>query len=213
MKAVGGRERPALAHTLYGRSRGKALRPGQKRLLAEALPRFSIAPEALAARSAFAALSGEVWLEIGFRAGEHIIDQAKINPDVAIVGCEPFLNGVVAALAGLERDHISNVRLRTRRCRSYHRCGPRCVFLARLPALPRPLAKTTPQQAPLCRSRRDRGAGAGHAQRRRTSLRDRYRRLRRMDAVALSRVAPFPLGSDSSGRLASALARMASDAL
>ena len=32
----------------YGRSRGKALRAGQKRLLAEALPLFSIAPESLA---------------------------------------------------------------------------------------------------------------------------------------------------------------------
>jgi tRNA (guanine-N7-)-methyltransferase len=112
MKAVGGRERPALARTLYGRSRGKTLRTGQERLLAEALPRFSIAPEALATGSAFGALQGEVWLEIGFGAGEHLIDQAKANSDVAIVGCEPFLNGVVAALAGLDRDQISNVRLR-----------------------------------------------------------------------------------------------------
>jgi tRNA (guanine-N7-)-methyltransferase len=127
MKAGGGRDRPA-ARTLYGRSRGKTLRPGQERLLAEALPRFSIAPEALATGRAFAALHGEVWLEIGFGAGEHLIDQAKANPAVAIVGCEPFLNGVVAALAGLERDHVSNVRLRLGDAQAIIEAAPDAFF-------------------------------------------------------------------------------------
>jgi tRNA (guanine-N7-)-methyltransferase len=111
MTDVGGREGPAPARALYGRSRGKSLRAGQKRLLAEALPRFSIAPDDLAAGRAFAA-PREMWLEIGFGAGEHLIEQAKANPHVGLIGCEPFLNGVVAALAGLKRDDISNVRLR-----------------------------------------------------------------------------------------------------
>ena len=31
---------------------------------------------------------------------------------MGVVGCEPFLNGVVAALAGLRREQIDNVRLR-----------------------------------------------------------------------------------------------------
>jgi tRNA (guanine-N7-)-methyltransferase len=97
---------------LHGRSRGKALRAGQERLLAEALPLFSIAPETLAAGRAFATPPREVWLEIGSGAGEHLIDQAKANPDVGVVGCEPFLNGVVATLASLKREQLSNVRLR-----------------------------------------------------------------------------------------------------
>jgi len=97
---------------LYGRSRGKALRAGQERLLAEALPLFSIAPGALAAGRAFDTRPREVWLEIGFGAGEHLIEQAKANPDVGVIGCEPFLNGVVAALAGLTRERLANVRLR-----------------------------------------------------------------------------------------------------
>jgi tRNA (guanine-N7-)-methyltransferase len=110
--ANGGPEVPAPPRRLYGRSRGKALRAGQERLLAEALPRLSIAPEALASGRVFAAPPREVWLEIGFGAGEHLIEQAKANPDVGVVGCEPFLNGVAAALAGLERERLSNVRLR-----------------------------------------------------------------------------------------------------
>jgi tRNA (guanine-N7-)-methyltransferase len=103
-------ESPPL-RTLYGRSRGRALRAGQERLLAQALPQFSITREGLATRRVFAAPPREVWLEIGFGAGEHLIDQAKTNPDVGIVGCEPFLNGVVAALAGIQRERLANVRV------------------------------------------------------------------------------------------------------
>lgn len=101
-----------MAHGFYGRSRGKALRAGQKRLLAEALPLFSIARESLAEGRAFVPTPREMWLEIGFGGGEHLIEQAKANPDVGLVGCEPFLNGVVATLAGLKRGEISNVLLR-----------------------------------------------------------------------------------------------------
>ena len=112
MTANDGPHGAAAIRRLYGRSRGKALRAGQERLLAEALPLFSIAPGALAAGRAFDTRPREVWLEIGFGAGEHLIEQAKANPDVGVIGCEPFLNGVVAALAGLTRERLANVRLR-----------------------------------------------------------------------------------------------------
>jgi tRNA (guanine-N7-)-methyltransferase len=128
MTANGGRDGPALVRRLYGRSRGKALRPGQERLLAEVLPLFSIEPEALAAGSAFASPPREAWLEIGFGAGEHLIEQAKANPDVGIVGCEPFLNGLVAALAGLKRERLSNVRLRRGDAQSVIEAAPDAFF-------------------------------------------------------------------------------------
>ena len=97
---------------LYGRSRGKPLRAGQERLLAEALPRFEIAPEALWRGDAFGVEPPEIWLEVGFGAGEHLIAQAKAHPEIGFIGCEPFLNGVAAALAGVERERLANVRLR-----------------------------------------------------------------------------------------------------
>jgi tRNA (guanine-N7-)-methyltransferase len=97
---------------LYGRSSGKALRPGQERLRAEVLPRFSTTPEALAAGRAFPSSPSEIWLEIGSGSGEHLLDQAKANPAVGFVACEPFLNGVVATVAGLERENLTNVLLR-----------------------------------------------------------------------------------------------------
>jgi tRNA (guanine-N7-)-methyltransferase len=106
----GGDPRPI--RTLYGRSRGKALRAGQERLLAEALPHYLIAPDALGGGWAFAAPPSEVWLEIGFGAGEHLIEQARANPGVGFIGCEPFRNGVAAALAGVTRERLANVRIR-----------------------------------------------------------------------------------------------------
>jgi tRNA (guanine-N7-)-methyltransferase len=128
MTANGGRDGPAPVRRLYGRSRGKALRAGQERLLAEALPLFSIEPEVLAAGRAFASPPRQVWLEIGFGAGEHLIEQAKANPDVGIVGCEPFLNGVVATLTGLKREQLSNVRLRRGDAQSVIDAAPDAFF-------------------------------------------------------------------------------------
>jgi tRNA (guanine-N7-)-methyltransferase len=128
MTAIDGRERPVLAHALYGRSRGKSLRAGQKDLLAEALPLFSIGMEDLTEGRAFVRTPREVWLEIGFGAGEHLIEQAKANPEVGIVGCDPFLNGIVAALAGLKREDISNVRLRRGDAQAVIEAAPDAFF-------------------------------------------------------------------------------------
>ncbi len=97
---------------LYGRSRGKALRAGHARLVAENLPRLEFEPGASDLRTLFPFAPREFWLEVGFGAGEHLIDQAKANPDVGLIGCEPFLNGVAVALAGIEREQLTNVRLR-----------------------------------------------------------------------------------------------------
>ena len=65
--------------SLYGRSRGKALRPGQERLLADALPRIEAPPDELGRSSLFPFEPREVWLEIGFGSGEHLIDQADVR--------------------------------------------------------------------------------------------------------------------------------------
>jgi tRNA (guanine-N7-)-methyltransferase len=98
--------------TLYGRSRGKTLRAGQARLVRESLPKLEIDPAEYAWTSLFAVQPQAIWLEIGFGAGEHLIEEARANPTVGLIGCEPFLNGVAAALAAIEREGISNVRLR-----------------------------------------------------------------------------------------------------
>jgi tRNA (guanine-N7-)-methyltransferase len=52
-----------------------------------------------------------VWLEIGFGGGEHLAAQAEAHPTVGLIGCEPFVNGVVSALGHVARRRLSNVRL------------------------------------------------------------------------------------------------------
>ena len=52
-----------------------------------------------------------LWLEIGFGSGEHLATQAAAHPDTGLIGCEPFLNGVVGALNHIRDNALENVRL------------------------------------------------------------------------------------------------------
>ncbi|MGO9421046.1 tRNA (guanosine(46)-N7)-methyltransferase TrmB [Roseiarcus sp.] len=127
--AAGGQAVPeSRRRTLYGRSRGKTLRTGQERLVAEALPKLEIGPEELRRPGNFAFEPSAIWLEIGFGAGEHLIQQAKANPEVGLIGCEPFLNGVAAALAGVEREGLANVRLRRGDAQALVEAAPDAFF-------------------------------------------------------------------------------------
>jgi tRNA (guanine-N7-)-methyltransferase len=99
--------------TLYGRSKGKALRAHQAQLVAGVLPTLEVDAARLAAGAPlFDFAPRELWLEIGFGGGEHLVAQALAHPDIGIIGCEPFLNGVAKALAAIERNGVGNVRLR-----------------------------------------------------------------------------------------------------
>lgn len=103
----------------HGRRRGKALRARQKILLETLLPalavggvsresnpaRRPIAPETLVPGSR------DLWLEIGFGGGEHLLAQAAANPDMALIGCEPFVNGVAMLLSALDQRPLTNIRL------------------------------------------------------------------------------------------------------
>jgi len=126
--APGERPHQTLPRKLYGRSRGKPLRAGRERLLAEALPRLEVAPGALSRGRLFGFEPREIWLEIGFGSGEHLIEQAKAHPDVGFIGCEPFLNGVAAALAGVERERLPNVRLRRGDAEALLEAAPEAYF-------------------------------------------------------------------------------------
>lgn len=98
----------------YGRRHGRKLSPRQERLLAEELPRLAIdlaTPPPSAGADLFPADVRDVWLEIGFGGGEHLIWQAEHNPDVGIIGCEPFLDGVVKVVDAVQTRGLSNLRL------------------------------------------------------------------------------------------------------
>jgi len=98
---------------LYGRRRGRALRPGQRRLKEALLPRLAFTLDA-GARDPwrlFARPPRALWLELGFGAGEHLAAQAAAHRDVGCIGAEVFENGVVKLLAQIERQELDNIRL------------------------------------------------------------------------------------------------------
>lgn len=104
--------------TLYGRRRGKALRLGRRAALDRLLPALQITPDDFGAgtldpRTLFKGAVDEVWLEIGFGAGEHLAAMAKAHPKVGFIGCEPFINGVARLLVDVDRDSLDNIRLVT----------------------------------------------------------------------------------------------------
>jgi tRNA (guanine-N7-)-methyltransferase len=102
--------------TLHGRRRGRPLRPARRSLVETLLPSLDIALPAgdapLDPATLFPPAScREFWLEIGFGAGEHLIAQANNAADVGVIGCEPFINGVAALLAGIDARNLDNVRI------------------------------------------------------------------------------------------------------
>jgi tRNA (guanine-N7-)-methyltransferase len=98
---------------LFGRRRGRALRPGQKALLSELLPRvvLTIPPSGQVQPGGCCVGGRPVWLEIGFGAGEHLAAQADCHREISFIGCEVFENGIVKMLRQIERLHLDNVRL------------------------------------------------------------------------------------------------------
>ena len=98
---------------LYGRHKGKKLRPRQELLLAEFLPKLSW-PDA-----PFGITPRETWLEVGFGGGEHAHALALANPDTGIIAAEVFENGICSLLSRLAPDETTlpeppaNLRLYT----------------------------------------------------------------------------------------------------
>jgi tRNA (guanine-N7-)-methyltransferase len=98
----------------FGRRRGRKLSARQDRLLAHLLPRVAVDPSGPPPRDLsglFPAGSSAVWLEIGFGGGEHLIWQTKAHPDVGLIGCEPFEDGLVKVLAAIDEGGLGNLRL------------------------------------------------------------------------------------------------------
>ena len=100
---------------LYGRRRGRKLRGTQQALLDDVVPGLEIALDdtrrLIDPGTLFARPVREVWLEVGFGAGEHLLEQAAANRDVGLIGCEPYVTGVVRMVRGLVDAKLDNIRL------------------------------------------------------------------------------------------------------
>lgn len=109
-------ERPH--RNFYGRTKGKTLKQSQQGYLDADLGALSLGdvdwdsnpdrrPLDLDARFG----GKDVWLEIGFGGGEHMVHQAAANPGVGIIGAEPYINGVAMLLGKIRRAGVTNVAI------------------------------------------------------------------------------------------------------
>jgi tRNA (guanine-N7-)-methyltransferase len=99
----------------YGRRAGRRLRPSRRLLLETVLPDLRIrppaAPDPLDVASLFPTPITDLWLEVGFGAGEHLAAQAANHPDIGFIGCEAYVDGVAALLDKVTTAALNNVRI------------------------------------------------------------------------------------------------------
>ncbi len=100
----------ARPRAFFGRTKGKKLRGGQENNLQTLLPQLRLDP-AENPNKAFGRPMRELWLEIGFGGGEHLAHRARENPDIGIIGCEPFVNGMAKLLTVIAEEKLDNIRL------------------------------------------------------------------------------------------------------
>ena len=95
---------------LYGRRKGPKLSAHQTELRRTLLSEIAFDP-ARGAIGQFPDSVRELWLEVGFGAGEHLFQLAGENPDIALIGAEPYESGVAKLLTKLANHPLNNVRI------------------------------------------------------------------------------------------------------
>ena len=80
-------------------------------MVEELLPRLSVPTRGDLTAHALFGDDRPLWLEIGFGRGEHMGGQAEANPQIGIIGAEPFLDGVAGALMEVRDRGLTNIRL------------------------------------------------------------------------------------------------------
>lgn len=98
----------------FGRRHGRKLREHPQQLVETLLPRLQLSAPVDGGRLDAKALQGDkraLWLEIGFGAGEHLLQLAQNHPDVMMIGGEPYMNGVSLLLKAIEKTKVENIHI------------------------------------------------------------------------------------------------------
>jgi tRNA (guanine-N7-)-methyltransferase len=105
-------ETPPRKNKVFGRRRGRPLGARRRATLETLLPKLRV-PLAgpLDPFALFAPRPRAIWLEVGFGAGEHLAWQAERHPDIGLIGCEIFLDGVASLLRHVEERGLANIRV------------------------------------------------------------------------------------------------------
>jgi tRNA (guanine-N7-)-methyltransferase len=102
---------------LYGRRKGPKLSAHQTQLRETLLPSLALRLEHGRDPRTYFSTSpqgggeiGDVWLEVGFGAGEHLLWQAQHDPNIGLIGAEPYETGVAKLLSRIP-EGMSNIRI------------------------------------------------------------------------------------------------------
>ncbi len=105
----------------FGRRQGRRLRTGKRTLVDTLLPTIQLSLDEVVqwqsgkAAELFNHLTTQplnhVFLEIGFGGGEHLAHQAMLHPDIGMIGCEPYINGIGDLLKKIDAQKIRNIRV------------------------------------------------------------------------------------------------------
>ena len=110
---------PAERRNFYGRVHGKTLRASQKDYLSHDLESLRLKGVAALENPSRAPLDMDqifatprpVWVEVGFGGGEHLVHMAARYPQVGIIGCEPFVNGIAMLLGKIRQAGVTNLAI------------------------------------------------------------------------------------------------------
>ncbi|RKQ69493.1 tRNA (guanine-N(7)-)-methyltransferase [Litorimonas taeanensis] len=90
----------------FGRAKGRPLSPKQLDMMETHFPKLE-----WDVKDGHSKINKPLWLEIGFGGADHLLHQGRNNPDIHLLGAEPFLNGVVKAVDGIITDNTSNISI------------------------------------------------------------------------------------------------------
>lgn len=96
----------------FGRRLARGLTKRQEDCLQGLLPQIRVdlaTPVPARINELFPLAAQDVWLEIGFGAGEHLIAQAKARPETGFIGAEPFVKGVARLLTQIDDASLRNI--------------------------------------------------------------------------------------------------------
>ena len=100
--------------TFFGRRRGKGMSKAKENLILDALPKYEITLPAngkINLESLFDFKPKKFIFEIGYGDGNHLVEMAKLHPDIAFIGTEVFVNGNAAILKHIVNEDIKNIRI------------------------------------------------------------------------------------------------------
>lgn len=96
---------------LYGRRKGPGLSAQKQLLLGTLFPELELKLAQGADPKIYFNQAEDVWLEVGFGAGEHLLWQAEHHPHVGMMGAEPYISGIAKLLSKIAQSKARNIRL------------------------------------------------------------------------------------------------------